>query len=84
MTRLSEALDRNHERGGFKCPFCSCDASSVFDTNTGMPGVIRRVRICRQCGRKVPTKEVIDEHDLKRRMAEHPEKYAQEEPDDSE
>jgi len=41
---------------GIKCPDCHCRDFRVYDT-TPKGGAIRRVRVCRHCGREVVTWE---------------------------
>jgi len=52
---------------GLKCPTCGC---ADFRTEDGrpwatvktvnIPGAVRRYKICRYCGRRVRTKEMIE------------------------
>ena len=46
-------------RRGLKCPRCGC---RMFRTATTVPlaGQVRRYRVCRHCGRRIRTRETID------------------------
>ncbi|MCP4248062.1 MAG: hypothetical protein GY778_13530 [bacterium] len=47
------------ERPGIACPECGCKHLPVSSTRPG-PGDMRtRVRYCRNCGRRVVTREVV-------------------------
>jgi hypothetical protein len=63
MTKLTDALDRNHERpgskGGLICPICGGRSFEVVRTQNNVTKQIRRVRMCKSCGRKIQTIEVI-------------------------
>jgi|GEM_PF-982917 len=63
MTKLTDALDRNHERpgskGGLICPICGGRSFEVVRTQNNVTKQIRRVRMCKTCGRNIRTIEVI-------------------------
>ena len=65
MTRLQDSLDKNHQRGGLKCPFCGASGEfEVYRTDAAkVRGQIRRIRVCKSCGRKVGTIEVVENSD---------------------
>jgi len=52
---------------GIRCPRCGCADLRGYDgrpwrtvKTLPIPGAIRRYRICRNCGRRVRTREIID------------------------
>jgi len=54
-------------RKGIACPKCGCrdfrdDQGRPWQTikTVPIPGAVRRYKICRHCGRRVRTKEVIE------------------------
>ena len=67
MTKLTDALGRNHERnhkrpggnGGLICPICGSRSFEVVLTQNNVTKKIRRIRMCKSCGRKIQTIEVI-------------------------
>lgn len=70
MSRLTDALDRNHERpgnnGGLICPICGGRHFEVVRTQNNVTKQIRRIRMCKSCGRKIQTIEVIVNEDKTR------------------
>jgi len=49
----------SEKKDGLKCPVCGC--SDLRTPNViNIPGAIRRYKICRYCGKRVRTKEVIE------------------------
>lgn len=60
MSKLRNAWNRNNaSSGGLVCPFCSGRDFEVYRTEKSAINQIRRVRICKGCGRKVRTVETI-------------------------
>ena len=63
MSKLTDALDRNHERasskGGLICPICGGRSFEVVRTQNNVTKQIRRIRLCKSCGRNIITIEVI-------------------------
>ena len=65
--KFSDLLRKNRKRAGLVCPKCGCadwrdEAGRPWQTTktVNMPGAVRRYKICRHCGRRVRTKEIID------------------------
>lgn len=64
---MSEPADRpplgsdapSGARDGMRCPGCGADRTWSVCYTRYQPGAIRRVRICRRCGRRVVTLERI-------------------------
>lgn len=55
-----QATDEQHEpERGLRCPDCGCGDLRVYYTRPLPDGRIRRVRLCRNCARKVMTTEKI-------------------------
>ena len=67
MSKLTDALDRNHEhpgrKGGLVCRICGGRSFEVVRTQNNVTKQIRRVRMCKSCGRKIRTIEVIVSED---------------------
>ena len=63
MSKLTDALDHNHERpggnGGLICPICGGRSFEVVRTQNNVTKQIRRIRMCKSCGRNIRTIEVI-------------------------
>ena len=54
----ASAVDEPNEKKGLACPNCGCRHLEVYYTRDGLQ-IIKRVRICRHCGRRIPTQEKI-------------------------
>jgi DNA-directed RNA polymerase subunit RPC12/RpoP len=55
-----DPADEEQEKPGLECPDCGCKHLPVHKTRDG-PGKLRtRVRYCRNCGRRVLTRERQD------------------------
>lgn len=60
MSRLRDAWERNQGGGGLRCPFCNANNFEVIRTEQNAIGQIRRIRGCKNCGRRVTTVETIN------------------------
>ncbi len=63
-------MNNKKKQTGLKCPRCGCadfrdEMGRPWDTvkTIPIPGAIRRYKICRYCGKKVRTKEIIEKED---------------------
>lgn len=64
MSKLREAYDRNNGgSGGLVCPYCGGRDFEVYRTEKTAINQIRRTRLCKSCGRKVPTVETVRKDD---------------------
>lgn len=52
-----EPVEPADEPRGVRCPDCGCGHLPVWQTRPLPGGRVRRVRICRNCGRRVSTTE---------------------------
>jgi len=59
LTEMRDAPDEEPvKRGAIMCDGCGCYDTRVYRTvNDEERRVVRRVRVCRHCGRKIPTRE---------------------------
>lgn len=59
MIAANKTDDEKEDAVGIVCPDCGCRHLSVYYTRPLADGRIRRVRICRNCQRRIPTTEKV-------------------------